>query len=155
MGIYVMKKLLPLLFLPVFFTSCAQQSLTGDTYSRTEAGTPQSVNWGRITSIRNVAIEGGTLGGTVLGGVAGGLLGNQIGGGSGNTAATVGGAALGGVAGSHVGKNIQTKQGLEMTVKLDTGKSISVVQEVNPRESFEIGDRVRVLDSGARARVTH
>ncbi len=149
------KKLIPLAVVSLVFSSCAQDSLTGDTYSRSEAGRAQTVRTGRITSIRNVKIEGGNTAGTVLGGVAGGVLGNQIGKGSGNVAATVGGALVGGVAGSHIEQNVNSRQGLEIQVKLDQGGSISVVQQVNPRETFEVGDRVRVLLSGGRDRVTH
>ena len=149
------NKLIPLAVVSLVFSSCAQDSLTGDTYSRSEAGRAQTVRTGRITSIRNVKIEGGNTAGTVLGGVAGGVLGNQIGKGSGNVAATVGGALVGGVAGSHIEQNVNSRQGLEIQVKLDQGGSISVVQQVNPRETFEVGDRVRVLLSGGRDRVTH
>ncbi len=151
----MIQKLLPLAIVSVLFTSCAQDSLTGDTYSRSEAGQAQAVRTGRVTSIRYVKIEGGNTAGSVLGGVAGGVLGNQIGGGSGRTAATVGGAALGMVAGSHIEKGVNSRQGIEIQVKLDQGGTISVVQEVNPRESFSVGDRVRVLISGGRDRVTH
>lgn len=149
------KKLTPLAVVSLFFCSCAQDSLTGDTYSRSEAGRAQSVRTGRITSIRNVKIEGGNTAGAVLGGVAGGFLGNEVGHGAGRTAATIGGAALGSVAGSHIEQNVNSRQGLEIQVKLDQGGSISVVQEVNPRENFNIGDRVRVLINGGRDRVTH
>ncbi len=138
----------------LLLASCAQQSLTGDTYSRGEAGFAQNVRTGRITSIRNVKIEGGTATGSVLGGVVGGLAGNQVGAGSGRTAATVGGAALGMVAGSHAGKAIESRQGLEITVRLDQGGSVSIVQQVNPRETFNVGDRVRILSGGGRDRVT-
>ena len=78
-----MKTFLAIAILPLFFASCAQQGLTGDSYSRSEAGQAQTVKNGRITSIRYVKIEGGTTAGTILGGVAGGVLGNQIGGGAG------------------------------------------------------------------------
>lgn len=150
-----MKALIPFLILPLLLGSCAQQSLTGDSYSRGEAGRPQSVRTGKITSIRNVNLEGSSTGGAVLGAVAGGFLGRQVGSGSGQDAATVGGAALGGIAGSHAGKAINNRPGLEITVRLDEGGSLSIVQEANPREPFAVGERVRVLDNGGRARVTH
>lgn len=150
-----MKTLVSILALPLLFGSCAQQSLTGDNYSRNEAGRPQSVRTGQITSIRNVKLEGSSTGGAVLGAVAGGFLGRQVGSGSGQDAATVGGAALGGIAGSHAGKAINSRQGLEITVRMDEGGSLSIVQEANPRESFAVGERVRILDNGGRARVTH
>lgn len=149
------RKLIPLALVPFLFVSCAQDSLTGDTYSREEAGRAQNVRSGRITSIRYVKIEGGNKTGAVLGGVGGGVLGNQIGGGSGRTAATVGGALVGMVAGSHIEQNVNSRQGIEITVKLDKGGSVSIVQQVNPRESFSVGDRVRVMSSGGRDRVSH
>jgi len=150
-----MKTIIAIATLPFFFVSCAQQSLRGDTYSRSEAGQAQTVREGRITSIRYVKIEGGNTAGMILGGVAGGVLGNQIGGGSGRTLATVGGAGLGAVAGSHAQQSMGSRQGIEVQVHLDGGGSLSVTQEVNPRESFSEGDRVRVLGDGGRTRITH
>ncbi|MGJ8672877.1 glycine zipper 2TM domain-containing protein [Rubritalea sp.] len=152
-----MKKLLTLaVATPLLFASCAQDSMTGDTYTRGEAGRAQSVNAGKITSIRNVKIEGNNKAGAILGGIAGGFLGNEIGSGStANTAGAIGGAAVGAALGSHMEQAIGSRQGLEIDVKLDNGRSVSVVQEANPRESFNIGDRVRVLNNGGTTRVTH
>jgi outer membrane lipoprotein SlyB len=146
-----------LLCLPalVFFTSCAQDSMTGDTYSRNQAGRAQSVNMGRITSIRNVKIEGGNTAGTLVGGLAGGALGSNIGGGrTANTAGAIGGALLGGAVGSHAQQSMQSRNGIEITVRLDQGGSVAVVQEVSANERFNVGDRVRVLSDGSRTRVT-
>ena len=71
-------KLTPLIALmPFFFVSCAQDSLTGDTVSRGEAGRAQDVRTGTITSIRPVRIEGSGTGGTLVGAGVGGLAGNQ------------------------------------------------------------------------------
>ena len=140
----------------LFLASCAQDSLTGDTYSRGEAGRAQSVQTGRITSIRDVKIEGGNDAGTLVGGLAGGLLGSNIGGGrASNTAGAIGGALAGGALGSHAGQAMGSRNGIEITVRLDEGQgSRSVVQEVS-REQFSIGDRVRVLSNGDRTRITH
>lgn len=152
-----MKLYFAIALIPFFVASCAQDSLTGDTVSRGEAGRAQNVRTGTITSIRNVNIQGESLGGTLVGAGVGGLLGNQIGGGSGRTAATVGGALAGGAAGSHVGQNVTSRNGLEIEVRLDDGGGrVSVVQEVNPRESFSVGNRVRVITgAGGRSRVAH
>jgi outer membrane lipoprotein SlyB len=150
-----MKLLIPLAVVPLLFASCAQPSLTGDSYSRSEAGRAQKVKMGKITSIRRVNIEGGTTAGTVVGGVAGGVLGNQIGSGRGKTLATLGGVGLGAIAGGHAQKGMQSRPGIEIQVRFDNGKSISITQEVNPNESFDVGDRVRVLSNGGRDRVTH
>lgn len=150
-----MRPRFALLVLPFLVASCAQDSLTGDTYSRGEAGAAQEVRPGTITSIRYVKIEGSSTGGAILGAVAGGLIGNQIGAGSGRDAATVAGAAAGGMAGSHIGQEVQSRQGIEIQVDLDAGGTVSVVQEVNSREPFAVGERVRVLYGGGRTRVTH
>ena len=141
---------------PLLFASCAQTSLTGDTYSRNEAGRAQSVSTGRITSIRNVAIQGNSTAGALIGAIAGGVLGNEIGSGStANNLGALGGGAVGAALGSRAQQSLSTKQGLEITVKLDSGRSISAVQEINKRESFNVGDRVRVLSNGSTTRITH
>lgn len=150
-----MKRLLIAASLPFFVASCAQDSLTGDTYSRGEAGQAQEVRTGTITGIRSVNIEGNRVGGALIGAAAGALIGNQIGSGDGNTVATVAGGLAGGAAGSHAGQAVTSKQGLEIQVKLDQGGSVAVVQEQNPREPFAQGERVRVLTSDGRDRVTH
>lgn len=146
-----------LLCLPVvlLFSSCAQDSLTGNTYSRGEAGQAQSVSKGRITAIRPVKIEGGNTAGTIVGALAGGALGSNIGSGrAANTAGAIGGGLVGGALGSHAQQSMQSRNGIEITVKLDQGGSVAVVQEVSQNEQFQVGDRVRVLYSGSRTRVT-
>lgn len=128
--------------------------MTGSTFSRDEARQAQSVNPGRITSIRNVRIEGGNTAGTVVGGLAGGALGSNIGSGrTSNTAGAIGGALVGGAVGSHAQQRMQSRNGIEITVRLDSGRSVAVVQEVSANEQFSVGDRVRVLSTGSRDRV--
>lgn len=146
-----------LLCLPavLLFSSCAQDSLTGNTYSRGEAGQAQSVRKGRITEIRPVKIEGGNTAGTIVGALAGGALGSNIGSGrAANTAGAIGGGLVGGAVGSHAQQSMQSRNGIEITVRLDQGGSTAVVQEVSRNEQFQVGDRVRVLSSGSRTRVT-
>jgi len=150
------SKLLIALPVAILLSSCAQDSLTGDTYSRGEAGRAQSVQTGRITSIRPVKIEGGSQGGALVGALAGGFLGSNIGGGrAANTAGAVGGALVGSAIGSHAQQAASSRNGIEISVRLDGGGSLAIVQEVSPREPFYIGDRVRVLGSGDRTRVSH
>jgi outer membrane lipoprotein SlyB len=128
--------------------------MNGSTFSRDEARQAQSVNPGRITSIRNVKIEGGNTAGTVIGGLAGGALGSNIGSGrTSNTAGAIGGALVGGAVGSHAQQRMQSRNGIEITVRLDSGRSVAVVQEISANEQFSVGDRVRVLSSGSRDRV--
>lgn len=153
----IMKKLLLLATAtPLLFSSCAQQSHTGDTYSRAEVGRAQTVKSGKITSIRHVVIQGDTQAGTILGGVGGALLGREIGSGrAAHTAGGIGGALAGAAIGSHAQKAVGTRQGIQITVKLNNGRSLSVTQEKNPREAFHVGDRVNIHQNGYKTRVSH
>jgi outer membrane lipoprotein SlyB len=144
--------------LPVvmLFASCAQDTMTGNVYQQRDTRQAQSVNTGRITSINPVKIEGGHNTGTVVGALAGGFLGSNLGKGrASNTAGAVGGALAGGALGGHAQQAMGNRNGIEITVRQDRGGSISVVQEVDPREQFSVGDRVRVLSSGSGSRVAH
>ena len=147
-----------LLCLPVvmLLASCAQDSRSGNVYRQGDVRQEQSVRYGRITSISPVKIEGNHEAGTVVGAVAGGLLGSQLGRGhAAHTAGAVGGALAGGVIGSNVEQAVGNRNGIEINVRLTDGEFVSVVQEVSPREPFNVGERVRVLRSGSGTRVAH
>ena len=140
----------------MLFASCAQDTMTGDVYHQGDVRQSQSVNTGKITAIRPVKIEGNNTAGAVVGGLAGGFLGSNIGKGrASNTAGAIGGAALGSVIGSHTQQSMGSRNGIEITVRLDGGGSVAVVQQVSQNEEFYVGDRVRVLSGGSGSRVTH
>jgi outer membrane lipoprotein SlyB len=63
------------------------------------------------------------------------------------------GAVVGGLAGAAAEEGLTRKDGLEITVKLDNGSMIAVVQEAD--EQFHPGERVRLVESGGTTRVTH
>ena len=113
----------------------------------------QTVERGVITSLQQVTIEqDSTIAGVGLGGVAGGVLGSTLGRGTGRILATVGGAAVGAALGALGEKALRTEKAYEFEIRLDNGKTVSVVQAIE--ETFNTGDRVRVLySSGNRARV--
>ncbi len=126
-------------------TGCVS-STGGGVYSREQTRTELSVREGVVTAVSEVQIEGtpGVVG-AVTGGVTGGLLGRTIGKGTGKDVATAAGAAGGALAGAAVEKAVTKRNGWEITVKLDNGQTIAVVQEKQPGEVFAVGDRVRVL----------
>ncbi|GGB95924.1 membrane protein [Marinobacterium zhoushanense] len=136
---------------------CAQQSLTGDAYSRREARQVQHVQYAVVDSVRPVVIEGRTDGvvGAGAGAIVGGIAGSSIGGGRGSSITTVLGAVAGGIAGQRIEEATSRRQGQELTLRLDNGELISVVQEVENNQFFRAGDRVRILRSGATMRVTY
>lgn len=135
---------LTLLAAVVILAGCAS-SLSGASYSRDQARVAQEVEYGRVEAVRAVAIEGTKSNiGTGAGAIAGGVAGAGIG--SGSTTRTVGalaGAIIGGMAGAAAEEGITRQDGLEITVRLDSGRTIAVVQAADVQ--FRPGDRVRVL----------
>lgn len=136
---------------------CAQQGLYGTSYSRSQVGQAQTVQYGTVQSVTPVRIEGRTDGwvGSGAGAIVGGIAGNQIGGGSGRALATVAGAVAGGLVGQRVEKSATEGQGQEITIQLDYGGVMSVVQEVENGQFFRPGDRIRVLGQGRSLKVTY
>ncbi len=134
-------------------TGCAG-SQSGSAYSRSQTRGEMTVRMGVVESVRNVTIEGTQSGvGTVAGGVVGGIAGSNVGQGKGSTVGSVLGAVLGGVAGQAIEEKTSKKDGLEITIRLESGKIIAVTQEAD--EQFRAGDRVRVLSGSGATRVSH
>lgn len=147
--------LAPLLGLLV---SCAQDSMSGDVYSRDEARQGQTVQTGRVTHVRSVKIEGNNQLGGLAGTIAGGVLGSNIGSGrAANQAGAIGGAVAGAAMGSQMQQKLGSRQGTEVTVRLDSGNTVAVVQEVDRKNpvTFNVGDRVRVIQSNGAMRVAY
>ena len=135
------------------YCACAS-SHSGGAYTRGPTRQVQTVKMGTVESVRLVKIEGtGSPVGTGAGAVIGGVAGNSMGGGRGRAITTVLGAVVGGVAGAAAEEGITRKDGFEITVQLDKGDMIAIVQEAD--EEFQPGDRVRVLEGGGVTRVTH
>jgi len=137
----------------VVLSGCAG-SQSGSAYSRSQTRGEMQVRMGVIESVRTVTIEGTQSGvGAVAGGVVGGVAGSNVGQGKGSTVGSVLGAVLGGVAGQAIEEKASRKDGLEITVKLDSGQLIAVTQEAD--ETFRAGERVRVLSGSGVTRVSH
>lgn len=129
-------------------------SQSGSAYSRAQARQTMEVEMGVVESVRQVQIEGTkTPIGAGAGAVVGGVAGSNIGGGKGSTVGAILGAVGGGLAGAAIEEGVTRKPGLEITVKLDSGRILAVTQEAD--ESFAPGERVRVLTGGGVTRVSH
>jgi len=114
----------------------------------------QSVRFGVVESVRDVSIAPGNTGvGAASGAALGGIAGSTVGGGSGQVAGAIGGALLGGIIGHNVEASANQRHGIEVTVLLDSGQYLAIVQEAD--EPFRAGDRVRVLSGHGTTRVTH
>ena len=126
---------------------------SGDTYYYGQTMRAQSVELGIVEGLRPVRIEGPNTGvGTVGGAALGGIAGAQIGQGSGSVAGAIGGAILGGVLGNAIERDASKREGVEVTVRLDSGRTIAIVQ--GGTEDLRPGDRVRVVSDGYMTRVT-
>lgn len=136
---------------------CTSSGLTGTTYTRDEARRVQTIKYGTVESVTPVVIEGRTDGivGTGSGAVIGGIAGSTVGGGKGRTIATVVGAVAGGLAGQAAEKKLTTKQGQEITVRMESGEVLSIVQEVENEQYFRPGERIRLLKLGGVTRVAY
>ncbi|WP_426117498.1 glycine zipper 2TM domain-containing protein [Pseudomonas sp. DSP3-2-2] len=131
-------------------------NLTGDSYSRDEARTVQTVRLGTIESLRPVKIEGTkTPIGAGAGAVVGGVGGSAIGGGRGSIVAAVIGAVAGGLLGSATEEGLTRTQGVEITVREDDGSMRAYVQQVQENEIFRVGERVRIMSVNGTSRVAH
>jgi outer membrane lipoprotein SlyB len=107
-------------------TGCAAPGLGGGASTREQARREQTVRMGHVESVREVRLEG--------------------------TRSGVGGGAGGGIAGQAAEQGLTAKRRVEVTVKLDYGHMVAIVQEAD--ETFHPGDRVRILSDGATSRVS-
>ena len=147
------KTILAAVALSAFVSGCAAPGLGAGSYSREQARREQTVRMGYVESVREVKLEGTRSGiGTGAGAVAGGLAGSTIGHGTGSALGAVAGAVVGGIAGQAAEQGMTAKRGVEVTVKLDNGQMVAIMQEAD--ETFRPGDRVRILSDGATSRVT-
>ncbi|MCS6786988.1 MAG: glycine zipper 2TM domain-containing protein [Thiobacillaceae bacterium] len=147
-----MHKVIAALLLSLL-AGCASGLGSGD-YERREARRAYEVKMGVVESVRSVRLEGTESGvGAVAGAAIGGIAGSEIGRGKGSAVGAIVGAVAGGVAGAAAEEAITRKPGVEITVRLDSGRLLAVVQE-DTGERFSPGERVRVLESGGQVRVT-
>lgn len=133
-------------------TGCAS-GLGSEDYARHQARTVHEVVFGTVLEVRKVMIEGTKSG---VGPAAGASIGMITTSGTGRSGGVRGilGAVGGGIAGAAIEEATTRQKGYEITVKLDSGRTLAIVQAAT--EEFKPGERVRVL-YGARgsARVTH
>ena len=149
---YLLKTVF-ILMIASLLNACASSN-AGDVYSRDEARKIQTIRKGVVESVRTVKLEGTkTPIGTAAGAVIGGVAGSTVGEGKGTAIAAVIGAVAGGLAGSAIEEVATRQDAFEITVKLDNGSLIAIVQEAT--EKFAPGDSVRLIENGGVTRVSH
>lgn len=140
----------------VFSAGCADMPTYGGGPRYGEStSSPEPVNdrYGSVIGLETVKVDDQyKLGvGTAVGAVAGALLGRQIGSGTGRTVATVAGAAAGAAAGTVAESKMRRNDAQRVTVQMQTGGQLTIVQPVDAR--LRQGMRVIVHGSGESARV--
>jgi len=149
-----MRSLFPVGVLTVMLLAGCAGGLGSGDYERGQTRGVQEVQMGVVESVREVKIEGTKSGvGSSAGAVVGGVAGSEVGGGKGRIIGSVLGAVAGGVAGAAAEEGATRQKGIEVTVKLDSGRMIAVTQAAD--EKFFVGERVRILSGGGVTRVTH
>ncbi len=150
-----MKPIALFFFIPVIFSLTACAPPPSHSYrSDADVNRAYQMQMGVIEHLRWVEIRNpnsGTLG-TLAGGVIGGIAGSTVGGGTGRGIATAIGATAGAVIGGGIDQQAHKGKGLEITVRLDNGSRIVVVQSAEP--VFNVGERVRVLSNSGQTRVS-
>ena len=124
----------------------------GKDYGRDQTRAVQEVQMGVVESVREVNIEG-TKTPIGAGAVVGGVAGSTVGSGKGSVVGAALGAVLGGLGGAAVEEGTTRQKGVEITVRLDSGRMLAITQAAD--EVFQVGDRVRVLSGGGATRVSH
>ncbi len=127
----------------IMAAGCASSS--SNVYTHEQAMQAQTVDTGTVESVKSVIIQAAErpVAGGAIGGVTGGVIGSTIGKGHGRSVATVVGALTGAALGATIENKAETKNGFEIVVNLDSGRTIVVVQEADV--PMFPGDRVRVL----------
>lgn len=137
----------------ISLVGCAP-SPSPSTFGANETMRATPLQFGTVESARAVDIlPGRTRLGAITGAILGGVAGSQIGR---STAANVAGATAGAAAGGTVGSgltNSRRTRGVEISLRLDSGEMIAVVQPGDVRD-FRRGDRVRVTGADENVRVS-
>ena len=148
-----MKKYLCLALLTSLATSCVNTSLQPDVVSRSDAQKQQYVVFGVVKDITNVTIEGdrrlGAATGAAIGGVAGKNVTESD---TESDIASVIGALAGSAIGANIGSSLTKKNGVELLIETDSGRLVSIIQEVSEIR-FENNQRVRIIKRNGKSRV--
>jgi outer membrane lipoprotein SlyB len=129
----MIKRVIVVALAGVMLAGCSNTStLSGDTYSASEAKQVQSVSYGTLVSVRPVKIQGGD---------------------ESNVIGAIGGAVLGGVAGQGVQGAVNKTDGVELEIRKDDGNTIMVVQK-QAATRYSVGQRVVMASNGSQVTVS-
>ena len=148
-------KLIVLAMLPALglaLAGCANiPGTSGAAYAPEQARQVEQVYEGTVVDVHAVQIQGNQAGiGTLAGAGLGAVAGSEFGNGRGQIITGLLGALAGGVAGNAAQQRLENTRGLQITVRLDDGRTIAVTQAAD--QIFRVGERVEVLQGGGVTR---
>lgn len=145
----------PFLLLAVALLSACAAQPPGRSLAMSTQGTTL-VRVATVTDVRDVSVYGGRSSGGVaslVGAVLGGIAGSQIGSGTGSTIAGIGGSVAGSMAGQRMAQTGVVRKATELAVRFENGEVRTF--QVEPGETFQAGDTVRVITQQGMTRITH
>ena len=137
----------------MFMVSCSYSSLRPEVVDRSDAQRMQTVVFATVVSIDRVILSGdgdcGGVGGGFIGGAAGSSVTDSE---TESDIAGVLGALVGSAVGSKIGDAATKKPAIELLLDLDSGKTVSIIQEEG-EHSFAVGQRVKIIKNKGKSRV--
>jgi outer membrane lipoprotein SlyB len=132
-----------LAILPYSFNGCAQKALDAS-----RAGSISESYSGTVVNNEAVHIKGDGKWTSILGMIGGGVLGNQLGEGEGKDLATMAGVMVGAAG----GEDMDVRNAQRITIKLDSGKTITTVLPIddNNPTMYKPGNRVTIFITNGR-----
>ena len=140
--------------LGVAFVLAACSTTSPDVVSRHDAQRLSHLQDATVLAVRGVTVAGTQSGaGGVTGGLIGGLAGSSRSSGRESVAIGVLGALAGAVAGNAIERAATKEDAVELVVQLASGTRHTIVQ-ANAGEQFRPGDKVVLITTNGRTRVT-
>ena len=148
----ISKGLMSVIF-AMSMVGCSYNSLRPEIVDRSDAQRMQTVIFATVVSIDRVILSGagdtGAVAGAIIGGVAGSSVTDSE---KESDIAGVLGALVGSAVGSKIGDAATRKPAIELLLDLDSGKSVSIIQEEGDY-SFAVGQRVKIIKNKGKSRV--
>ena len=137
----------------IIITSCTNMSYQPSIVSKSDVQKQQYVVLGTITDITYVTIEGDREVGAAAGALIGGAAGKNVTDSEteSDIAAIIGGL-VGSAVGAEVGSNLTSKDGVELLIETNSGKLVSIIQEVSNLD-FKVDQKVRIIKRNGKSRV--
>ena len=137
----------------IILSSCTNMSYQPNIVNKSDVQKQQYVVLGTIIDLTYVTIEGDREVGAAAGALIGGAAGKNVTDSEteSDIAAIIGGL-VGSAVGSEVGSNLTSKDGVELLIETNSGKLISIIQEVSNLD-FKVDQKVRIIKRNGKSRV--